>query len=275
MNAERSSRSAPTPGTDRPVAQQSGHWLLASIGKKVLRPGGRETTQWLLDHLSLPGARVVELAPGLGTTAKELLAQGPASYVGVEEDPVACRTVGELLDASRDQRVVTANAKDTGLEDACADVVLGEAMLTMQGEKGKRAIMAEAARILRPGGYYAIHELGLTPDSIGEDAKTDIRKRLARAIHVNARPLTMAEWSELAGEAGFTVVDTYSTEMGLLDPKRMLADEGPLGVARIVGNLIRKPDVRARVLEMRRVFRDYAEHLSGVGLVLHKKEAHR
>lgn len=273
MNAARSSRSSETPGTDRPVAQQSGHWLLASIGKKVLRPGGRETTEWLLAHLSLPGARVVELAPGLGTTARDLLAQRPASYVGVEEDPVACRTVAKLLDASQNQRVVEANAKSTGLDDASADVVIGEAMLTMQGEKGKRAIMAEAARILRPDGLYAIHELGLTPDTIDEESKTDIRKRLARSIHVNARPLTMAEWSELAEEAGFAVVDTYETAMGLLDPKRMLADEGALGVARIVGNLIRKPDVRARVMDMRTVFRDYADHLAGVGLVLKKKGA--
>jgi len=30
------------PGTDRPAEKAAGHWLLAQLGKKVLRPGGRE-----------------------------------------------------------------------------------------------------------------------------------------------------------------------------------------------------------------------------------------
>ena len=38
------------PGTDRPADKAAGHWLLAQLGKKVLRPGGRETTNWLLSR---------------------------------------------------------------------------------------------------------------------------------------------------------------------------------------------------------------------------------
>lgn len=67
----------------------------------------------------------------------------------------------------------------------------------MQGEKTKNAIVAEAARILRPGGRYAIHELGLVPEDLSKDIKTEIRKGLARAIKVNARPLTLTEWTEV------------------------------------------------------------------------------
>ena len=36
------------PMSDRPVENQSGHWLLAQVGKKVLRPGGRELTEKML-----------------------------------------------------------------------------------------------------------------------------------------------------------------------------------------------------------------------------------
>ena len=76
----------------------------------------------------------------------------------------------------------------TGLPDESADVVVGEAMLSMQGEKAKRSIMGEAARILRPGGRYVIHELGMRPDSIGEEPATEIRKALARAINSTHAP---------------------------------------------------------------------------------------
>jgi ubiquinone/menaquinone biosynthesis C-methylase UbiE len=63
----------------------------------------------------------------------------------------------------------------------------------MQGDAAKHAIVAEAARVLRPHGRYAIHELALTPDTVAAEVSTDIRQSLARAIKVNARPLTIAE----------------------------------------------------------------------------------
>lgn len=51
-----------------------GHWLLARLGKRVLRPGGLAMTQSLLAALAI-GADddVVELAPGLGLTARLIL----------------------------------------------------------------------------------------------------------------------------------------------------------------------------------------------------------
>ena len=41
-----------------------GHWLLAKMGKKVLRPGGKDLTLKLIKALSInSGDRVVEFAP--------------------------------------------------------------------------------------------------------------------------------------------------------------------------------------------------------------------
>ena len=68
------------------------------------------------------------------------------------------------------------DAADTGLESESADAVIGEAMLTMQTERGKRAIIAEAYRLLRAGGTYSIHELGLQPDDLPEPVKDEVRK---------------------------------------------------------------------------------------------------
>ena len=66
----------------RPIEDVPGHWLLARLGKRVLRPGGRELTEQMLQALPLAGRDVVELAPGLGLTAREILAREPGSYVG-------------------------------------------------------------------------------------------------------------------------------------------------------------------------------------------------
>lgn len=242
-----------------------GHWLLARLGKRVLRPGGAGMTTALLGAAALPDADVVELAPGLGRTAAEILRASPRSYVGVDADPDAARIVTGVV-ASRG-RCVTADAAATGLPDASADVVVGEAMLTMQGERGKRAIIAEAVRLLRPGGRYAIHELGLAPDDVDPEVATEIRQALARSIKVNARPLTVAEWTALLAEVGLRVESVETGRMALLEPRRNLSDEGLVGCARVLANLVRHPAARRRVLAMRTVFRRHRRSLIAVAIV--------
>lgn len=256
---------------DLPLAERSdadlpGHWLLARLGKRVLRPGGVELTTRLLAAAGIHEADVVELGPGLGRTARDIVALKPRSYVGVDDTAAATAAVRDVV-ADCGGRVVVADAADTGLDAASADVVVGEAMLTMQGDKAKRAIVNEAYRVLRPGGRYAIHELGLTPDSLPPETKDDIRRELARSIKVNARPLTAAEWTQLLTDAGFDVTSVDHAPMALLNPARVLADEGVTGALRIIRNLIVRGAARKRVIGMRRTFHRYRRTLTAVAIV--------
>jgi SAM-dependent methyltransferase len=215
---------------------------------------------------------VVELAPGLGRTATEILARRPRSYVGAEADPHAASLVRQAVsgDGSARIEVRVADAADTGLPEGSADVVIGEAMLSMQGDAAKHAIVSEASRVLRPGGRYAIHELALTPDSVPDEVSTDIRQSLARAIKVNARPLTVAEWSQLLANHGLIVDHVATAPMALLEPRRLIADEGPLGALRFGRNLLVQRSARRRVLLMRNTFRRHRERLAAVAIVAHK-----
>ena len=89
--------------------------------------------------------------------------------------------------------MIVADAAASTLPDAFANKVYGEAMLTMQPLEHKKAIIAEAFRILKPGGYYAIHELGLQPDNVSDEVKNDVFKELSANIRVHARPMTPSE----------------------------------------------------------------------------------
>ena len=60
--------------------------------------------------------------------------------------------------------------------------------------------------------------------------------------------------------------------MALLSPGRNLKDEGLGGVVRILRNVMRDKDLRARVLEMRRLFNEYRDHLAGIAIVAQVKE---
>lgn len=257
------------PGTARADGDMQGHWLLAKLGKRVLRPGGRKLTEKLLDLSGIPNVDVVELAPGLGRTASRILELKPASYTGVDSDPVAVSAVRRVV--GPDAQLIEADAAETGLADESADLVIGEAVLTMQGEKTKNAIVAEAARILRPGGRYAIHELGLVPEELSDEVKTENRQGLARAIKVNASPLTLSEWTSVLESNGLKVIKVETAPMALLQPRRILSDEGIVGALRFAKNLLSNSDARQRVLQMRRTFRTHSEHLNAVAIVATKK----
>ena len=257
---------------DRDEAHLQGHWLLAKLGKKVLRPGGKKLTNWMIDNANPTNKRVVEFAPGLGITAAEILDRNPKTYTGVDQDPDAATATTLSTKQARlgiPTEVINGVASDTGLPAGSADLVVGEAMLTMQGEKGKAAIVSEANRILATGGRYAIHELLLTPNNVDQTVADNLRKALATTIKVNARPLTATEWSELLENNGFKVLSIKVAPMGLLQPKQMVEDEGPR-VLKIMFNLARNPQARKRVLAMRKVFSENAQNLGAISIIAEK-----
>jgi ubiquinone/menaquinone biosynthesis C-methylase UbiE len=257
----------PLPGIELAAEKMPGHWLLARLGKRVLRPGGLELTKCMLRALDIRRSdAVVEFAPGLGVTTRLVLDLRPSSYTAIEGDEAAAVRVRHLLTGSN-QRCLAGSATHTGLPDNSATVVYGEAMLTMQGPAQKSEIMREAARILKPGGRYGIHELCLVPDDLDEAIKLEIQHVLSQTIHVGARPLTASEWRSLLDSAGFNVRTEMFRPMHLLKPERLVQDEGLWGALRFAWNLCRDAEARQRVIAMRRVFAKYRRHLSAIMLV--------
>nr|MCU0495216.1 SAM-dependent methyltransferase [Chloroflexaceae bacterium] len=163
-------------------------------------------------------------------------------------------------------------AESTGLDDASASVVYGEAMLTMHTPGQKAQIVREAYRILRPGGRYGLHELSLTPDSLSDAMKDAVMRDLSTAIHVGARPLTSSEWRAVLEAEGFVVQFKAAAPMHLLETRRMIQDEGWWRTLRITFNILRTPVARQRVQAMRQVFRKHEAHLGAITLVAVKPE---
>ena len=267
-----SPQTTPMPGEELKAEKMPGHWLLARLGKRVLRPGGRQLTNQMIEALNIrPSDEVIEFAPGLGATARLTLKRKPASYTAVERDKDAAALVQKVLQGP-EQRCVVGLAENTGLPDASATVVYGEAMLSMQTPEQKSRIVREAHRLLKPGGRYGIHELCLIPDDLDENTKSAIQNELSAVIHHGTRPLTIAEWQGLLEAEGFSVQADAQAPMHLLEPRRMIQDEGMLGALRFAFNLLCNREARRRVLAMRRVFSKYRDHLAAVVLIGQKKK---
>jgi ubiquinone/menaquinone biosynthesis C-methylase UbiE len=257
---------APVPGEGLKIQKMPGHWVLARLGKRVLRPGGMQLTRCMLTRLRIRDTDdVVEFAPGMGVTAQLTLELHPKSYTAVERDESAARIVSGYLKGER-QRCVVGSASDTGLPAQCATVVYGEAMLTMQTEEMKHSIVQEAYRVLKSCGHYGIHEMCLMSDNLDENTKRETERALTGVVHHGVRPLAISEWRSLLESEGFEVQSVDMAPMSLLEPGRLIRDEGFAGALRFVWNLLRDSEARRRVLEMRSVFRRQRKQLGAVAI---------
>jgi ubiquinone/menaquinone biosynthesis C-methylase UbiE len=261
------STTLPRPGAGLKTEKMPGHWVLARLGKRVLRPGGMELTRRMLKLLAIrPADEVIEFAPGMGTTARLTLALAPSSYTAVERDEAAAKIVSSYLAGSK-QKCVVASASETGLTAESATVVYGEAMLTMQNEEVKRSIVREAHRLLKHGGRYGVHEMCLRHESLNEDARQEVERDLTGVVHHGVRPFTVAEWRSLLESEGFEVKATETTSMSLLEPGRLVKDEGVMGATRFALNMLTDGAARRRVFEMRKTFRRNRKFLAAVALL--------
>lgn len=257
-------------GNGLKTEKMPGHWVLARLGKRVLRPGGMELTRRMLKLLDVQRSDdVVEFAPGMGITARLTIELKPASYTAIERDEAAAKIVSGYLQGER-QGCVVGSASETGLPDQCASVVYGEAMLTMQTEEMKRKIVREAFRLLKKDGRYAIHEMCLMADDLDDAKKKETERALTGVVHHGVRPLAVSEWRSLLQSEGFTVQGVETAPMSLLEPGRLIRDEGVAGALRFAFNLLRDSEARQRVLEMRSVFRRQ-RHVLGAVAILAKK----
>lgn len=252
------------------INTEQGHWILAKMGKRVLRPGGKELTLKLIEEINIKSQDdIVEFAPGIGFTASLIIKKNPKSYIGVELNVEASANLQKKF-AGKNIRIINSNAASTGLEDACADKVLGEAMLTMHADLRKSEIIKEAYRLLKPGGTYGIHELGLVPNELNPKIKGSIQRKLAQVIKVNARPLTQQEWCVLLEKEGFKIKGVYASPMHLLEPARLINDEGIFRALKIGFNVLTHPKARNRILKMREIFRNYEKHMTAFAIVAEK-----
>lgn len=226
------------------------HWLFAHLGKRVLRPGGVELTRRLLDRVDIgPDDDVVEIGPGMGSTTRLIMDRGPHSYTGVDRDPVVVERISAIV-APVNGRVVRGMASRTGLDDACADVAFGEAYLTMQPVAQKQEIAAELRRIVKPGGRVALHEMSLRPGIDPKDGERLVEQLRSRA-KVHVAPLTEEGWKALLTDNGFEIATCETSPLRLLEPGRLIADEGYFGAFRFIQRTLCDSQARSRVLAMR------------------------
>jgi arsenite methyltransferase len=156
----------------------------------------------------LEGETVLDLGSGAG--ADVLIS---ARRVGPTGKAIGLDMTDEMLELAR------ANADEAGienvefvkgyleelpLEDESVDVVISNCVINLSGDKSK--VLAEAARVLRPGGRFAVSDVIADPD-MDDATKAD----MAAWTGCIAGALTEAEFRAILASAGLEDIEIRET----------------------------------------------------------------
>ena len=246
-----------------------GHQVLAAAGKKALRPGGLAATEQILKWTNFQsGETVLELAASFGYSAIALAQRFNVRVIGVEKNPDSvARAQANVAAAGLTQQVEIIQGDIFRLEQISEqfDYVLAEAILTMQSDAGKSKILAGICDRLKPGGQFLSHEL-----RVGDTNPEAIRRDLSTTIRVNTAPLSTDGWISLVQQTGLTVENHESGSMSLLNPRRIVREEGLLTLLTIAWNMLTQPDLRQRIFSMRETFLRHGSNLGYIILTARK-----
>lgn len=138
---------------------QNDYWDLIGASKTFAHPINFAR----LDSWLMPTSRVLDLGCGYGRALSELAAHGYRHLQGVDPSPVMVAEARRRVPAATIERLT--GFPHTTIPDGTIDAVLLLAVLTaVPGDAEQRALVAEAARVLKPGGLLYISDLWLQDD---------------------------------------------------------------------------------------------------------------
>ena len=130
-------------------------------GVDEFHTGGIEATNALLDHLEItPEMMVVDLGCGLGGTARHLVHRYGATVRGIDLTPAlveTARVLNERLGLTDRITLEVGSVLDLPFEDASADLVTMFHVGMNIADKDR--LFAEVARVLKPGGTFALFDV--------------------------------------------------------------------------------------------------------------------
>ena len=155
-----------------------------------------------------PGESVLDLGSGAGAdvliSAKRVSPGGRAIGLDMTDEMLALGRAN-AADAGIDNvEFLKGYLEDIPLPEASVDVVISNCVINLAGDKGK--VLAEAARVLRPGGRFAVSDV-IADEGMDEATRAD----MAAYTGCIAGALTEAEFRAALTAAGLTDIEIRPT----------------------------------------------------------------
>jgi SAM-dependent methyltransferase len=154
------------------------------------------------------GETVLDLGSGAGAdvliSARRVGPAGEAIGLDMTDEMLALARANAAAAGVENARFVKGYLEDVPLPDASVDVVLSNCVINLAADK--RRVLAEAARVLRPGGRFAVSDV--VADEGMDDAT---RADMAAWTGCIAGALTQEEFRAALGAAGLVDVEIRPT----------------------------------------------------------------
>ena len=211
--------------------------FMAVIGKRVIHPGGRASTESLLGQVAITDStRVLDVGCGVGTTAVEIARRFGAHVTAVDIAPLMLERAEANVAAARLQHLVDVQAGDIldlDFPDGSFDVVIAEAV-TMFVDRQRAA--TELARVTRPGGRVLATEF-FWREPPTEAAREIFLGQVCPGLQFE----TVDDWVRIYGAAGLADLETETGPFEMMTPRGFLADEGASRCLAIMGRVASRP----------------------------------
>lgn len=196
--------------------------FLAVLGKRVIHPGGRASTDRLLELASLrPGERVLDIGCGVATTGVRLARECDVDVVAADISPLMRdRAARNVRAAHVDGQVTVEEADILSLpyDDHSFDCVVAEAV-TMFVDRQRAA--KELARVCRPGGRVLATEFYWR-----EPPTAEARQIFLGEVCPGLRFDSVEDWVAIYSNAGLTDAHTETGPFAMMTPRGFITDEG-------------------------------------------------
>jgi len=211
--------------------------FMAVIGKRVIHPGGRASTQALLRQTQITSAsRVLDVGCGVATTAIEIARRYGARVTAADISPLMLERAQASVQATGVAGLVTVTPGDIlalPFRDGAFDVVMAEAV-TMFTDRPKAA--AELVRVTRPGGRV------LATEFCWRTPPTDqVRQVFLGQVCPGMQFDTAEDWAGICAVAGLTGLDIQTGPFEMMTARGFLADEGMARCVAIMGTVVGRP----------------------------------
>ena len=167
-----------------------------------------------------PGEVVLDLGSGGGIdvllSAKRVGPRGKAYGLDMTDEMLALARENQRRAGVTNVEFLKGEIESIPLPDRWVDVIISNCVINLSGNKDR--VLAEAFRVLRPGGRFAVSDIVV----LGE-LPAPIRRSLEAWAGCVAGALTEEEYRKKLARAGFSQIDVEPTRIyGLEDAKELL-----------------------------------------------------
>lgn len=172
-----------------------------------------------------PGDTVLDLGSGGGIdvllSARRVGPTGKAIGLDMTDDMLALARENQQKAGVTNVEFLKGEIEHIPLPDNSVDVIISNCVINLSGDKDR--VIAEAFRVLKPGGRFAVSDVVVK----GRDVPADVRHSIELWIGCVAGALEEDSYRDKLARAGFEAIDVEPTRVyQVADARQFLAEAG-------------------------------------------------